>query len=155
MSRVRDGRGIAPERRPGSLYPRGKFNRTERIRGCRDFASFSAWASYVGDAELAVDAMRKTFATTAYYLPIAWLPISAPTRRAPEFKAFVTELSLPQYWRRYGWPEHCRPLDADESSASERRLLITPNDRPRLATPRAPKSCDAVEQRPARRPRFV
>jgi len=35
-------------------------------------------------------------------------------RRHPEFKELMRELALVDLWRESGWPEHCRPLSAND-----------------------------------------
>jgi hypothetical protein len=35
-------------------------------------------------------------------------------RRLPGFKQLVTDVNLDDYWRAYGWADHCRPVGADE-----------------------------------------
>ena len=32
----------------------------------------------------------------------------------PEFKAFLREIGIVEYWQEYGWPDICRPLDGDD-----------------------------------------
>jgi hypothetical protein len=79
------------------------------------FNAFAAWASYVGEPELAVAAMRATLRLTPWFLLSVWLPVWHPTRTDPEFKAFMQELGLPEYWRWANeWPAQCRPVSGDD-----------------------------------------
>ena len=38
-----------------------------------------------------------------------WYPVMADVRKLPAFKAFITEVNLDDYWRKYGWPDFCWP----------------------------------------------
>ena len=45
---------------------------------------------------------------------VLWQPVMRDARRLPAFKEVVRKHGLVDYWRRYGWPDFCRPLsDAD------------------------------------------
>ena len=39
-----------------------------------------------------------------------WRPVMADVRKLPGFKDLVRERGLVDYWREFGWGEHCRPL---------------------------------------------
>src|SRR5205823_1640906 len=41
-------------------------------------------------------------------------PLHAPLRKTERFKAFVRKSGLVDYWRARGWPDHCRPVGADD-----------------------------------------
>ncbi len=43
-----------------------------------------------------------------------WLPAAGEFRKTPAFKEFIRAARLPEYWREYGWPEHCRPVGDDD-----------------------------------------
>ena len=43
-----------------------------------------------------------------------FFPDMRPFWGTPEFKAHMVELELPVYWQENGWPDMCRPLDADD-----------------------------------------
>ena len=43
-----------------------------------------------------------------------WRPSYAPTRTTERFKAYVRAAGMVDYWRVRGWPEFCRPKDADD-----------------------------------------
>jgi hypothetical protein len=43
-----------------------------------------------------------------------WLPLFEDVRRVPDFKSLVRDLGLVDYWREYGWPPFCRPLDGED-----------------------------------------
>ena len=43
-----------------------------------------------------------------------WLPATRGYRRSPEFKAHITASGLPDYWRKHGFPQQCRPVGRDD-----------------------------------------
>ncbi|MCH7807577.1 MAG: hypothetical protein IH995_10660, partial [Proteobacteria bacterium] len=43
-----------------------------------------------------------------------FFPEMRPYWGTPEFKAHLTELELPAYWRENGWPDMCRPIGDDD-----------------------------------------
>ena len=69
----------------------------------------AVWAAYLGDADLALDAMLRS--PDAYSL---WLPVMEDMRRQPEFKRVVQSLGLDDYWRQYRWPDLCQPVGAGD-----------------------------------------
>ena len=66
-------------------------------------------ASKYGDVELADAALRRSMESANAVLSSIWTPIARPLRKTPAFKETVRHLGLDTYWRRHGWPEHCRP----------------------------------------------
>jgi TolB-like protein/DNA-binding winged helix-turn-helix (wHTH) protein len=69
----------------------------------------SMWAAYHGDAELALKALP-SYPNPAFY----WYESKAGIRRLEGFKNIVRELGLVDYWREFGWSEHCRPVGEDD-----------------------------------------
>ena len=65
----------------------------------------SIWAAFHGDAELALKSLPN-YANTAFY----WSESRAGIRRLEGFKDIVRDLGLVDYWREFGWSEHCRPV---------------------------------------------
>jgi adenylate cyclase len=43
-----------------------------------------------------------------------WAPSYAPVRKMERFKAYVRAAGMVDYWRARGWPDHCRPMGADD-----------------------------------------
>jgi hypothetical protein len=43
-----------------------------------------------------------------------WYPPFAPIRKTERFKNYVRKAGLVDYWRAKGWPDHCRPVGADD-----------------------------------------
>ncbi len=63
------------------------------------------WASYYGDDELALKAMRRSLD-----LWLFWVPLTAHLRGTEEFRSIVRDAGLVEYWKMYGWNDFCRPL---------------------------------------------
>lgn len=63
------------------------------------------WASYYGDVELALKAMRRSGD-----LWVFWSPATAEARATDEFKEIITELGVVDAMREYGWNEFCEPV---------------------------------------------
>jgi TolB-like protein/tetratricopeptide (TPR) repeat protein len=74
------------------------------------------WAAYFGDAGLSLNLLRgiplhDTNARSSVMFSL-WRPIEKPIRRLTQFKNFVRELGLLDYWRASGkWGDFCHPLD--------------------------------------------
>jgi TolB-like protein len=70
------------------------------------------WAAFFGDDALALELLRtqnnpdRRFATAM----MLWRPIMSGVRKNPAFKEVVRETGLLEYWREFGWGEHCRPV---------------------------------------------
>jgi len=74
----------------------------------------AAWATYFGDQELALKATADEyhiFAATVYKV---WHPLYINMRRDPGFKDLVQEMGFVDFWRKYGWPDLCRPVEEDD-----------------------------------------
>jgi TolB-like protein len=69
----------------------------------------SIWAAWHGDVELALEAMRRSDTTFAF-----WLPIMKDVRRHPGFKELASDMNLVDYWHEYGWSDFCRPVGEDD-----------------------------------------
>jgi hypothetical protein len=81
-------------------------------QGSAAAVTVAQWAGYFRDPELALQALqadddpqhRTVIALTS------WWPSMAAARRLPAFKELVKKIGLVDYWREFGWGEHCRPL---------------------------------------------
>ena len=71
--------------------------------------SASIWAAWYGDTELALEAMRRSDTTFAY-----WYPVMKDVRRHPGFKELARDMNLVEYWREYGWADSCRPVGEED-----------------------------------------
>jgi tetratricopeptide (TPR) repeat protein len=73
------------------------------------------WASYFGEFELALQCCRESVGSNSEFIWTIWQPIHEGMRQLPEFKDFVRELGLVDYWRTSGkWSDFCRPVDEDD-----------------------------------------
>ncbi len=67
-------------------------------------------AAYLGDPELALEAVAREFRLTTIRLFTAWYPVMREVRALPGFRELMVEINLPEYWRSHGWTDHCRPI---------------------------------------------
>lgn len=77
-------------------------------------AEIAVLAAFFGDPELALEAMSYEARLTTVRFGALWLPVMSDVRRLPGFKQLVTDVNLVEYWRTYGWADHCRPVGADD-----------------------------------------
>jgi TolB-like protein len=77
-----------------------------------DGQSDGQWAACFEDPELALQIQRAISHPERRILSVmaVWHPVMASVRRLPGFKDFVRERGLVEYWREFGWGEHCQPL---------------------------------------------
>ncbi|RPH98595.1 MAG: hypothetical protein EHM68_03860 [Lysobacterales bacterium] len=68
-----------------------------------------AWAAYLGDAELALDLMRKAPDPWAF-----WMPHNAEVRQLDGFKDLLRDVGLVDYWRESGWGDYCKPTSEED-----------------------------------------
>jgi TolB-like protein/DNA-binding winged helix-turn-helix (wHTH) protein len=74
----------------------------------------SLWSGHFGNAVLALDAMRAAIDERAVLIAYVWLPQLADMRRLPEFKTFLRDIGMVEYWQEYGWGDFCRHLGDDD-----------------------------------------
>jgi hypothetical protein len=48
------------------------------------------------------------------YIAFLWHPSYAEVRKTARLKTFARKAGLVEYWRAKGWPDFCRPVDADD-----------------------------------------
>ncbi len=97
-------------------------NPARGMGGDSEFVMFVADA--LGDADLAVAAMRKTLesidgfqdrAMAQYAYVLIWNAPYSNARAHPDFKRLLIEAGVADYWRQTGkWGDGCRPVDADD-----------------------------------------
>ena len=87
-----------------------------------DWYERADWAAYYHEPQLALDAMEKMRGFEQgrglTLMPLLWQPLMRDVRKLPGFKDLVTELKLVDYWREYGWGEHCKPAGETDFSCS-------------------------------------
>jgi tetratricopeptide (TPR) repeat protein len=49
---------------------------------------------------------------------LLWLPYYVSLRKTERYKDFMRKRGVVEYWRKRGWPELCRPLNADDFACS-------------------------------------
>jgi TolB-like protein len=75
------------------------------------------WAAYYGDAELALELLRRVQKLQASFSVVSltlWRPLARDVRKLPGFKDVVRDSGLVEYWRAYGWGDFCQPVGADD-----------------------------------------
>jgi hypothetical protein len=78
--------------------------------------SLALWAAYLGERELALDALDLfSTAPSKAQLQKLWYPLLGDARKDPRFKAIVRKIGFVDLWRKTGqWGDFCRPLGADD-----------------------------------------
>ena len=69
------------------------------------------WAGHFGDPVLALRAMRAVVDEQGAQMAYVWMPQLKSMRRLPDFKVFMREIGMVDYWEKYDWPPFCRRLD--------------------------------------------
>ena len=77
-------------------------------------SNIGIWAAHFGDVILAFDAMRAAIDEQGGQMVYVWMPQLASMRRLPEFKAYLREIGMVDYWNEYGWPDICRERGEDD-----------------------------------------
>jgi TolB-like protein len=75
-------------------------------------------AAFFGDPELALEAVAFESRLTTIRLFSLWFPVMRDVRRLAGFKELMEDINLPEYWRLYGWPDHCRPIGESDFDCS-------------------------------------
>ncbi len=73
-------------------------------------------AAYFDEPEFALDVFSVEARLVTVRYGSLWLPIMSEARKLPEFKELVTDVNLVDYWRAYGWADHCAPIGDDDFS---------------------------------------
>jgi tetratricopeptide (TPR) repeat protein len=74
------------------------------------------WAAYFGDTKLSLELLRDPTQSVsrANQALTFWRPIMHNVRQQPAFKDLLHEVGLVDYWREFGWGEHCKPVGKDD-----------------------------------------
>jgi len=71
-------------------------------------------AAFYEDPELALTAISYEARQTTIRYGALWFPVMSEMRKLPGFKQLVKDVNLVEYWRAYGWADHCRAIGADD-----------------------------------------
>jgi TolB-like protein len=88
--------------------------RDESLFWPRKLHDIAMAAVYFGDPQMALKIKGEDVRISPVRLTAVWYPVMSDVRRLPEFKDFVTELNLVEYWRAYGWADACTPLSDND-----------------------------------------
>jgi TolB-like protein len=79
-------------------------------------SNFAIWAAHFGDTALALEWFREGVELSPTELHRGWFPVFAEMRGEPGFKDLLRAQRLPEYWRRFGWPDPplCREISDDD-----------------------------------------
>lgn len=71
-------------------------------------------AAWLGYPEFAFEVFTQELRLTTIRFGTLWYPVLADVRRLPEFKQFLRDVNLVQYWRNHGWSDFCRPYGEED-----------------------------------------
>jgi tetratricopeptide (TPR) repeat protein len=73
-------------------------------------ATYAQFAVVMGYPQTALD----FFSAFPQIAPFVWLPYFSEMRKLPDFKQYLKERGLPDYWRATGnWGDYCHPVNDD------------------------------------------
>ena len=75
--------------------------------------AIAACAAYFGDRALALKALTSASQAVPLYAHKFWQPLFSEVRKLSAFKDFMRNGRFLEYWKRFGWPDQCRPDAAD------------------------------------------
>jgi TolB-like protein len=78
------------------------------------YSDIALFAAFYGDPQLALKAMSYEATRTTVRYGTLWFPVMSKVRKLPGFKQLVSDVNLVEYWRAYGWTDHCRAVGADD-----------------------------------------
>lgn len=78
------------------------------------FEQIALIAAFIGEPAFAFDVFYDDLRNTRIRYGTLWYPVMSGVRQLPEFKAFVREMKLDDYWREFGWPDSCWPYGDDD-----------------------------------------
>ena len=71
-------------------------------------------AAYFGEPEFALEVFSNELRFTTSRYGALWYPVMREVRQLPQFKQLMVDVNLLEYWREYGWPDHCRATGSDD-----------------------------------------
>ena len=86
----------------------------ESIQWPRKLHDIAMAAAYFGDPRFALKVKSEEIRINPARIVAVWYPVMSDVRKLPEFKDFVSEINLVDYWRTYGWADACTPLGDDD-----------------------------------------
>lgn len=95
---------------------RAEFRRFVAANPSFPASRIALWAAYFDDDELALQAFRddKDLQRRFVSAITLWRPIMADMRKLAGFKDLMRDWGFVDYWKEFGWGEHCKPVgDAD------------------------------------------
>ena len=75
-------------------------------------SSMFNWATYFGDSDFIMDVLQNR--RELFIGPFTWYPIRQKMRKTLQFKKYIRDIGLIDYWKEYGWPDICRPVGEDD-----------------------------------------
>ena len=60
------------------------------------------------------DKTTEIFLENPGYGTRVWHPALAEYRKSDQFKGYIRQSNIEEYWRKHGWPDMCRPLGDDD-----------------------------------------
>ena len=86
----------------------------ENLQWPRKLHDIAMVAAYFDDPQFALQVKGQEIRNNTVRMAALWYPVMSDVRQLPEFKEFVTDLNLVEYWRAYGWADACRPLGEND-----------------------------------------
>lgn len=71
-------------------------------------------AAHIGDPQLALDIFGPEVRGNKVRIGRLWYPHFSDMRRLDGFKELARDVGFVDYWRKYEWADHCRPLGYDD-----------------------------------------
>ena len=73
----------------------------------------AAHAAYVGEPELALEALKNNLSFFALNINLVWSPLFSEVRQLEEFRDYMREIGMVDVWNDLGWPDRCEPAGDD------------------------------------------
>lgn len=97
----------------GRAGARDEIRRLAETANPGEKAALAEWAAYYHEPLLALELL--TAAAPHLAEPaMLWQPLQRDVRKLPAFNELVRDLGFVDYWRKYGWPDACHPLQNDD-----------------------------------------
>ncbi len=95
----------------------GEIRRIAAMNKPNERTVLATLAAYFHAPELAIELLSKD-PTNGEIAPFLWQPVMRDARKLPAFNVLVRKMGLLDYWRAYGWPDHCRATGAEGFACS-------------------------------------